>query len=109
MTAALLLLTCATEQPPPSPRAFLEGSVHSISRRDIREILAVSKEYLARTGRSSDPIYCLHIENRNRVLVYHGEQRKRANDIEEYLVVDRVNGRWQLIEREIVRGVNIPT
>jgi hypothetical protein len=108
MTAALLLLSCASEPPPP-PRAFLEGPVHSISRRDIREILAVSKEHLASTGRSSDPIYCLHIENRNRVLVYHGEQRKRANDIEEYLVVDRIHGRWQLIEREIARGVNIPT
>jgi hypothetical protein len=42
------------------------------------------------------------------VYVYHGEQRKRAEDVEEALIVERVHGHWQLGEREIVRGVNIP-
>ena len=108
LTAAMLLLSCATEPQPP-PRTFLEGRTHSVSRQDIREILALAKTQLARTGRASHPIYCIYVERPNSVLVYHGEQRKRAGDIEEALIIERVHGRWQLGEREIVRGVNIPT
>ena len=108
MIAAILVIGCATE-PPPAPRAFLEGRVQSISRQDIREIVALAKERLAGSQRASHPIYCLYVENPNRVLVYHGEQRQRANDVEEYFFAERVHGRWQLADMEIVAGVNIPT
>ena len=107
LTAAILV-SCATEPPPP-PRAFLEGRTHSVSRHDIREILALAEKELARTGRASHPIYCIYVELSDFVYVYHGEQRKHATDIEEALIIERVHGHWQLGEREIVRGVNIPT
>ena len=108
VAATAVLVGCATESPPP-PRAFLEGRTHSISRQDVRQILSLAKNELARTGRASHPIYCIYVERPDFVLVYHGEQRKHANDIEEALIIERVHGRWQLGEREIVRGVNIPT
>jgi hypothetical protein len=106
LTATILLVGCATEAPPP-PRAFLEGTFRNISRRDEREILALAKQRLAETGRASHPIYCIFVDRPNLVLVYHGQQRKRAGDLEEYFIIERVKGRWQMGEREIVRGVNV--
>jgi len=97
LTAAMLLLSCATEPPPP-PRAFLEGHVRSISRQDIREILALAKKELARTGRASHPIYCIYVERSDFVYVYHGEQRKHASDIEEALSASSefmATGSWE--------------
>ena len=105
--AASLLAGCATAPPPP-PRAFVEGRVHAISRQDRREILALAKKDLAQTGRVSHPIYCIYVERSDLVYVYHGEQRKRVDDVEEYLIIERHHGHWGLGEREIVRGVNIP-
>jgi hypothetical protein len=107
-TAAAVLVGCAIG-PSPSPRAFLEGRTHSISHHDVRQILSLAKNQLASTGRASHPIYCIYVERPDSVLVYHGEQRKHANDIEEALIIERVHGHWQLGEREIRRGVNIPT
>jgi hypothetical protein len=105
---ALFLLGCASEPTPP-PRAFLEGRVHDISHRDVQHIIALAKKDLTATGRASHPIYCVYVERADLVYVYHGEQRKRASDIEEFLIIERIKGRWQLGEREVVRGVNIPT
>ena len=96
-------------EPPPPPRDFLEGRVQAISRHDRREIQALAKKELVRTGRASHPIYCIYVERSDLVYVYHGEQRKRAEDVEEALIVERVHGHWQLGKREIVRSVNIPT
>jgi hypothetical protein len=103
---ALFLASCASEPTPP-PRAFLEGRVRDISQRDLHQIIALAKKNLAATGRASHPIYCVNVERPDRVCVYHGEQRKRAGDIEEFLIIERVKGHWQMGEREAVRGVNI--
>ena len=88
-------------EPPPPPRDFLEGRVQAISRNDRREILALAKKELIRTGRASHPIYCIYVERSDLVYVYHGEERKHAYDVEEALIVERVHGHWQLGEREI--------
>jgi hypothetical protein len=108
---AALLASCITSPPasPPPPRAFLDGRIHAVSRKDVREIIAAAKEYLARTGRVPQPIYSVHIEKSNMAFVYHGDQPKHAGDIEEFLIIEKINGHWQMGEREIVRGVNIPT
>ena len=111
--ASLLVATAVfvgwAAEPPPPPRDFLEGRVQAISRHDRREIQALAKKELVRTGRASHPIYCIYVERSDLVYVYHGEQRKRAEDVEEALIVERVHGHWQLGKREIVRSVNIPT
>jgi hypothetical protein len=109
--ASLVLLACATSPlaPPPPQRAFLDGRIHAVSRKDVREIIAAAKEYLARTGRASQPIYSVYIEKSNMAFVYHGDQPKHAGDIEEFLIMEKVEGHWQMGEREVVRGVNITT
>ena len=105
--ASLLVATSLfvgwADEPPP-PREFLEGRVLAISRQDRREIIALAKKELIRTGRASHPIYCIYVESSDLVYVYHGEERKRVGDVEEALIVERVHGRWQLGERQIVRG-----
>jgi hypothetical protein len=100
LVATSLFVGWAAEPPPP-PRDFLEGRVQAISRHDRREIQALAKKELVRTGRASHPIYCIYVERSDLVYVYHGEQRKRAEDVEEALIVERVHGQWQLGEREI--------
>ena len=104
--ASLLVATSLfvgwADEPPPPPREFLEGRVQAISRQDRREIIALAKKELIRTGRASHPIYCIYVESSDLVYVYHGEERKRVGDVEEALIVERVRGHWQLGEREIV-------
>ncbi len=104
LVVATSLFVGWADEPPPPPREFLEGRVQAISRQDRREILALAKKELIRTGRASHPIYCIYVERSDLVYVYHGEERKRADDVEEALIVERVHGHWQLGEREIVRA-----
>jgi hypothetical protein len=93
---ALFLASCASEPTPP-PRAFLEGRVRYISHKDVQQIIALAKKDLAATGRASHPIYCVYVERADLVYVYHGEQRRRASDIEEFLIIERLKatGRWE--------------
>ena len=104
LVVATSLFVGWADEPPPPPREFLEGRVQAISRQDQREIIALAKKELIRTGRASHPIYCIYVESSDLVYVYHGEERKRVGDVEEALIVERVHGRWQLGERQIVRG-----
>ena len=104
LVVAMSLFVGWAAEPPPPPRDFLEGRVQAISRHDRREIQALAKKELVRTGRASHPIYCIYVERSDLVYVYHGEERKRVGDVEEAIIVERVHGRWQLGERQIVRG-----
>jgi hypothetical protein len=108
---AILLASCIAPPPAPlpPPRAFLDGRIHVVSRKDVKQIIAAAKEYLARTGRASHPIYSVYIEKSNMAFVYHGDRPKHAGNIEEFLIMEKVNGHWQMGEREIVSGLNIPT
>ena len=94
LVVAMSLFVGWAAEPPPPPRDFLEGRVQAISRHDRREIQALAKKELVRTGRASHPIYCIYVERSDLVYVYHGEQRKRADDVEEALIVERVS--WPL-------------
>ena len=107
LVATSLFVGWAAEPPPP-PRDFLEGRVQSHLEARSTGDSSLSEKKAVRTGRASHPIYCIYVERSDLVYVYHGEQRKRAEDVEEALIVERVHGEWQLGEREIVRGVNIP-
>jgi len=108
--AALLFGGCAAEVPPPAPaKPVIEGQVHAVSRADIRTVIALTKQRLAETGRSSHPIYKVRVESRSQIFVYHGRLPTPHDTVEEFLIFDRVKGHWELGEREIVRGVNIPT
>src|SRR2546430_16885897 len=107
LAAAGVLTSCA-EPPPPPPRPFLDGRVHSVSREDIRQIIATAKTYLARTDRAAHPIYSVRIEASDTAYVYHGSQPQRADDTGEYLIIEHVKGHWE-VERDVVHGVNIPT
>ena len=88
---------------------MIEGQVHAVSRTDIRTVIALAKQRLAETGRSSHPIYKVRVESRSQIFVYHGRLPTPHDTVEEFLIFDRVKGHWELGEREIVRGVNIPT
>ena len=115
MTRAFLLVSAAmltvgfANEPAPPPRAFLEGRTKSISRQDVDEILSLAKKELARTGRASRRIYCIYVRSSDFVYVYHGEQRKHANDTEEALLIERVHGHWRLDPRQIGRGAEVFT
>jgi hypothetical protein len=107
--AAALLIACAAEVPLPPPREpIVDGQVHSVSRSDIKTVLALAKKRLAQTGRGSEPIYHAHVERSDMITVSHGRLPTPHDKTEEFLIFDRVKGKWQLRDIEIVRGHNIP-
>jgi len=107
--AAALLIACAAEVPPPPPsKPIVDGQVHSVSRSDIKAVVALAKKRLAETGRGSQPIYHVHVERSDMITVSHGRLPTPHDKTEEFLIFDRVKGKWQLRDIEIVRGHNIP-
>ena len=109
-SAALVLLGCAAEVPPPPPaEPIVDGQRHSVSRSDIRTVIALAKKRLAETGRVSQPIYHVHVERSDMITVSHGRLPTPHDKTEEFLIFDRINGKWRLRDVEIVRGFNIPT
>jgi len=107
--ATLFLLSCAAEVPPPPPaEPIVDGQTRSVSRNDIRTVIALAKKRLAETGRASQPIYHVHVERSNMITVSHGRLPTPHDKTEESLIFDRVEGKWQLRDVEIVRGFNIP-
>ena len=108
--AAAVLIGCAAEVPPPPPaKPIVDGQVHSASRRDIETVVALAKKRLAQTGRGSQPIYHVHVERSDMITVSHGRLPTPHDKTEEFLIFDRMKGKWQLRDIEIVRGFNIPT
>ena len=108
--AALLFCGCAAEVPPPPPaQPVIEGQVDAVTRADIRTVIGLAKQRLAETERSSHPIYKIHVESRRQIYVYHGRLPTPHDTVEEFLIFERVKGHWELGEREVVRGSNIPT
>ena len=106
---AASLLGCAAEVPPPAPaEPWVDGQVHSVSRSDIGTVIALAKKRLAETGRASQPIYHVHVERSDMISVSHGRLPTPHDKTEEFLIFDRVKGKWQLRDIEIVRGHNIP-
>jgi hypothetical protein len=109
-SAALLLLGCAAEVPSlPPAEPIVDGQTHSVSRSDIRTVIALAKKRLAQTGRGSQPIYHVHVDRSDMISVSHGRLPTPNDKTEEFLIFDRVKGKWQLRHIEIVRGFNIPT
>jgi len=107
--AAALLIGCAAEVPPPPPsKPIVDGQVHSVSRSDIKAVLALATKRLAKSGRGSQPIYHVHVERNNMITVSHGRLPTPHDKTEEFLIFDRVKGKWQLRDIEIVRGHNLP-
>ena len=107
--AAVLLIGCAAEVPPPPPaKPIVDGQVQSVSQSDINVVLALAKGRLAETRRASQPIYHVHVERGDMITVSHGRLPTPHDKTEEFLIFDRVKGKWQLRDVEIVRGHNIP-
>jgi len=107
--AAALLMGCAAEVPPSPPsKPIVDGQVHSVSRSDIRAVVALAKKRLADTGRGSQSIYHVHVERGDMITVSHGRLPTPHDKTEEFLIFDRVKGKWQLRDIEIIRGHNIP-
>jgi hypothetical protein len=108
--AAALLVGCAAEVPPPPPaEPTVDGQVRSVSQSDIKTVVALTKKRLAETGRGSQPIYHVHVERSDMITVFHGRLPTPHDKTEEFLIFDRVKGKWHLRDVEIVRGFNIPT
>jgi len=108
--AATLLLGCAAEVPPSPPASpVVDGQVRSVSPSDIKTVVALAKKRLAETGRASQPIYHVHVDRSDMITVSHGRLPTPHDKTEEFLIFDRVKGKWQLRDIEIVRGFNIPT
>jgi len=108
--AAALLVGCAAEVPPPPPaEPVVDGQVRSVSPSDIKTVVALAKKRLAETGRAFQPIYHVHVDRSDMITVSHGRLPGPHDKTEEFLIFDRVKGKWQLRDIEIVRGFNIPT
>jgi len=107
---AVLFMGCAAEVPPPPPaEPVVDGQIRSVSRSDIKTVLALAKKRLAETGRGDHPIYHVHVDRSDMISVSHGRLPTPHDKTEEFLIFDRVKGKWQLRDIEIVRGFNIPT
>jgi hypothetical protein len=91
------------------PRAPLEGQVDSVSKRDVREIIAVAEAQLATTGRGSERVYSVEIERADYSYAWFGKRRVHYDDREQAIVLERVKGHWRVSGRELVSGSNIPT
>jgi hypothetical protein len=108
--AAALLVGCVAEVPPPPPaEPVVDGQVHSVSPSDIKTVVASAKKRLAETGRGSQPIYHVHVDRSDMITVSHGRLPTPRDKTEEFLIFDRIKGKWHLRDIEIVRGFNIPT
>jgi hypothetical protein len=103
---SIALFGCA-EMPARPP---LDGQVDSVSKQDVREIIAAAKRALAQSCRASEPVYSVHIESADLAYVYHGKRRIRYEETEKALVIHRVKHRWRVTEpeRDIITGANIP-
>ena len=108
--AAALLVGCAAEVSPPLPaERVVDGQVRSVSQSDIKTVVALASKRLAETNRGSEPIYHVHVERTDMITVSHGRLPTPHDKTEEFLIFDRVKGKWHLRDVEIVRGFNIPT
>jgi hypothetical protein len=108
--AAALLVGCAAEVPPPPPaEPVVDGQVRSVSPSDIKTVVALAKKRLAETRRAFQPIYHVHVDRSDMITVSHGRLPTPHDKTEEFLIFDRVKGKWQLRDIESVRGFNIPT
>jgi hypothetical protein len=108
--AAALLLGCAADVPPPLPaEPVVDGQVRNVSPSDIKTVVALAKKRLAETGRAFQPIYHLHVDRSDMITVSHGRLPTPHDKTKEFLIFDRVKGKWQLRNIEIIRGFNIPT
>jgi hypothetical protein len=106
---AALLVGCAAEVPRPAPaEPVVDGQVRSVSPSDIQTVVALAKKRLAEIGRGSQPIYHVHVDRSDMITVSHGRLPTPHDKTEEFLIFDRVKGKWQLRDIEIVRGHNIP-
>jgi hypothetical protein len=92
-------------------RAPLEGHIDAVSKRDVREIIAVAEAELAKTGRASEPVYSVQIERADYAYAWFGKRRVHYDDTEQAIVVERAKGHWRVPPglRELVSGSNIPT
>ena len=105
LTVGAALFGCAEVR----QRAPLEGHIDAVSKRDVREIIAVAKAELARTGRAAEPIYSIQIERAGYAYAWFGERRVRYEDTEQAIALERVKGHWRVTGRELLSGSNIPT
>jgi hypothetical protein len=107
---AALLVGCAAEVPPPPPaEPVVDGQVRSVSPSDIKTVVALAKKRLAETVRGSQPIYHVYVDRSDMITVSHGRLPTPHDKTEEFLIFDRIKGKWRLRDIEIVRGFNIPT
>jgi hypothetical protein len=92
-------------------RAPVEGHINSVSKQDVREIIAVAEAELAKTGRASEPVYSVQIERADYAYAWFGKRRVRYDDTEQAIAVERVKDHWRVPPglRELVSGSNIPT
>ena len=82
----------------------IDGRIHAVAPKDIQKVIAVAQRHpYAR----SELIYRLRIVGRNEVEVYYGQPPKHYKDIETYLLVERLSGKWQ-VTRTMVMGRNDP-
>jgi hypothetical protein len=108
--ATVLLVGCAAEiAPPPPAEPIVDGQTGAVSRADIHWIVVTAKKALRDSGRGSEPIFRVHIYDRDFISVSHGRLPTPHDTTEERLHFHRIKGHWHLDENETVRGFNIPT
>ena len=100
LATAVLLVSCATEPPPPP---VIQGRVRSVSSADIRVVLQRARYYFGNTYRRPTPICRVVVVDHNRIHVYFCPDDPTGVEFQ------RVHGSWTVPEtqRKAATGVNV--
>jgi hypothetical protein len=88
---ALLLVSCAEEPRPPAPtHPPVDGAVDSVSRADIRTVVAKAGQ---------QPIYRIHVRDSNHIEVHYDPPWRIRTQFE---LFERRKGEWRSLGVEVI-------
>jgi hypothetical protein len=109
LSLSVMLVGCVETTPLP-PRAYvldgipIYGRAQSLSKSQIRAAIAEDRQW---SSQQDDKIYSVEVASSFEVYIYH---TKRNKHLEEYNVLRRVDGRWEVQERMITgSALLVPT
>jgi hypothetical protein len=101
---AFVIASCAEQPPPPPLHPLIEGTVDSVSRKDIAQAIAVAQQYRVDAHGSPLPVYRVRVIDHS-----HLDVCFRPPGITEACDrLERTKGKWQLSGEHTIIAPNLP-